>query len=186
MQNRRRRSDMEIIFAGFGGQGVLTSGQIVASMALEAGKNVTWMPAYGPSMRGGKAYSIVKYSDGTIGCPGLEEPDIVVAMNGPSLEFADYLKKGGLLVVNTDTIDEDTVIEGDFDVVRVGCTSIAQSVNNVKAANIVSIGAILKERGIFELDTAKTALRNYFTSHGKGKFADANEAALLAGYDEAK
>ena len=177
---------MEIIFAGFGGQGVLTSGQIVASMAVEAGKNVTWMPAYGPAMRGGKAYSIVKYSDSTIGCPGLEEPDIVVAMNGPSLEFASHLKKGGLLVVNTDHVDEDIVIEGDFDVVKIGCSTIAQGVSNVKAANIVSIGTILKEREIFDFDVAKKALRDYFTSHGKGKFADANEAALMAGYEQAE
>lgn len=176
---------MEIIFAGFGGQGVLTSGQIVASMALAADKNVTWMPAYGPAMRGGKAYSIVKYGDTTIGCPGLEEPDIVVAMNTPSLEFASKLKKGGLLVVNTDSIDESAVCEGDYDVVKLGCSTIAQQVNNVKAANIVSIGAILKLRDIFDLDVAKEALRAYFTSHGKGKFADANEAALMAGYEQA-
>jgi len=177
---------MEIIFAGFGGQGVLTSGQIVASMALAAGKNVTWMPAYGPAMRGGKAYSIVKYSDAVIGCPGMEEPDIVVAMNGPSLEFASHLKKGGLLIVNTDNVDENTTIEGDFDIVKIGCSTIAQGVNNVKAANIVSIGVILKERDIFDLDVAKKALREYFTSHGKGKFADANEAALMAGFNHAE
>ena len=177
---------MEIVFAGFGGQGVLTSGQIVAAMAIEAGYNVTWMPAYGPSMRGGKAYSIVKYSEAPIGGPGLEEPEIVVAMNGPSLEFASHLVKGGLLVVNTDSIDDDLIPAGDFEVVKVGCTTIAQSVNNVKAANIVSIGAILKARGIFDMDVAKKALREYFESHGKGKFADANEAALLAGYEQAK
>jgi len=177
---------MELIFAGFGGQGVLTSGQIVASMALAAGKNVTWMPAYGPAMRGGKAYSIVKYADSIIGCPGLEEPDVVVAMNEPSLEFANQLKPGGLLVVNTDTIGEDVRIEGDFDVVKIDCSTIAQSVDNVKAANIVSIGAILREREIFDLEVAKEALREYFASHGKGKFADANEAALMAGYEQAK
>ena len=77
---------MEIVFAGFGGQGVLTAGLIVAEMALENGKNVTWMPAYGPTMRGGKAYSVVKYADGMIGGPDMEELDALVAMNEPSLQ----------------------------------------------------------------------------------------------------
>ena len=78
---------MEIVFAGFGGQGVLTAGLIVAEMALENGKNVTWMPAYGPTMRGGKAYSVVKYADGMIGGPDMEELDALVAMNEPSLAY---------------------------------------------------------------------------------------------------
>ena len=89
---------MELVFAGFGGQGVLTSGMIVAEMALEEGKTVTWMPTYGPAMRGGKAYSVVKYTDGVIGGPDIEESDVLVAMNGPSLEYAAYLKEGGTLI----------------------------------------------------------------------------------------
>ncbi|MBQ0005441.1 MAG: 2-oxoacid:acceptor oxidoreductase family protein [Clostridiales bacterium] len=174
---------MEIIFAGFGGQGVLTSGLITAEMALSAGKNVTWMPAYGPSMRGGKAYSVVKFSDGVIGGPDYDTPDVVVAMNGPSLEFADCLKDGGLLIVNTDAVDTVPDYNGRIDVVEVACTTLAESVKNIKAANIVSIGAIIKARQIFDIEDAKVALKDYFVSHGKGKFAEANEAALMAGFE---
>ncbi|MDD5823171.1 MAG: 2-oxoacid:acceptor oxidoreductase family protein [Firmicutes bacterium] len=174
---------MEIVFAGFGGQGVLTSGLIVAEMAIHAGKNVTWMPAYGPSMRGGKAYSVVKFTDGVIGGPDCDEPDVVVAMNGPSLEFAQKLKDGGLLIVNTDAVDEKVDMGGRVKVVEVPCTTLAQGVNNIKAANIVTIGTVIKETGMFDIEDAKTVLKEYFESHGKGKFAAANEAALMAGYD---
>ena len=98
---------MELVFAGFGGQGVLTSGMIMAEMALEEGKTVTWMPTYGPAMRGGKAYSVVKYVDGVIGGPDIEESDVLVAMNAPSLEYAAYLKEGGTLIINSDEVADD-------------------------------------------------------------------------------
>lgn len=174
---------MEIVFAGFGGQGVLTSGLIMAEMALHNGKNVTWMPAYGPSMRGGKAYSVCKFSDTVIGGPDYDEPDVVVAMNGPSLEFADSLKDGGLLVVNTDAVDEIPDFGGRVEVIEIPCTTLAEQVNNIKAANIVTIGAVLKSRDFFDIEDAKIALKDYFDSHGKGKFAAANEAALMAGFN---
>ena len=105
---------MEVVFAGFGGQGVLTAGLILAEMALEDGKNVTWMPAYGPTMRGGKAYSVVKYADGMIGGPDMEGLDILVAMNEPSLEYAAYLKDGGVIIVNTNNVSEDARIDSKF------------------------------------------------------------------------
>lgn len=174
---------MEIVFAGFGGQGVLTSGLIMAEIALHSGKNVTWMPAYGPSMRGGKAYSVCKYSDGVIGGPDYDTPDVVVAMNGPSLEFANRLKDGGLLVVNTDAVENIPDYGGRIEVIPVACTTLAEKVNNIKAANIVTIGTIVKARNLFDIEDVKAALKDYFVSHGKGKFAEANEAALMEGYN---
>ncbi|MDR1272800.1 MAG: 2-oxoacid:acceptor oxidoreductase family protein [Clostridiales Family XIII bacterium] len=174
---------MEIVFAGFGGQGVLTSGLIVAEMALEEGKNVTWMPAYGPTMRGGKAYSVVKYMDGVIGGPDMEEIDILVAMNGPSLEYTELLKDGGLLVVNSDAISDDEEIHLNADVVRVPCLTLAKEVSNPKGANIVAIGALLKRSGIFDFETAKEVMTGYFEEKGKGKYTEANEAALKKGWE---
>ena len=174
---------MEIVFAGFGGQGVLTSGLIVSEMALEEGKNVTWMPAYGPTMRGGKAYSVVKYMDGMIGGPDMEEIDILVAMNQPSLEYASLMKDGGLIVINSDHVDDDVKIDEKYDVIRIPCLTLAQKGNNPKAANIVAIGAMIKKCGLFPPEQAKAALRKIFTEKGKGKYADMNEAAFMEGYD---
>lgn len=173
---------MEVVFAGFGGQGVLTAGLILAEMALEDGKNVTWMPAYGPTMRGGKAYSVVKYADGMIGGPDMEELDILVAMNEPSLEYAAYLKDGGVIIVNTNNVSEDAKIDSRFEVVRVPCLTLAQKANNPKAANIVAIGAMIKKCGLFPEERAKEVLRQIFVNKGKEKYTAMNEAAFMEGY----
>jgi 2-oxoglutarate ferredoxin oxidoreductase subunit gamma len=174
---------MEIVFAGFGGQGVLTSGIIVSEMALEDGKNVTWMPAYGPTMRGGKAYSVVKYTDGDLGGPDMEEIDILVAMNQPSLEYMQYMKDGGLVILNSDNVSDSVVIDSKYQSVRVPCMELAQQVKNPKAANIVAIGAMIKKCGLFDPEKAKTVLKQTFEAKGKAKYAAANEAAFMAGYN---
>ena len=173
---------MEIVFAGFGGQGVLTSGLIVAEMALEQGKNVTWMPAYGPTMRGGKAYSVVKYTDGMIGGPDMEDMDILVAMNEPSLEYTMYLKEGGLVIANSDNVPDDAEIDSKFQVLRVPCLTLAQKADNPKAANIVAIGAMIKKCGLFPEAEAKKVLRQIFVDKGKEKYTAMNEAAFMEGY----
>ena len=174
---------MEIVFAGFGGQGVLTSGLIVSEMALQEGMNVTWMPAYGPTMRGGKAYSVVKYSDGPLGGPDMEDMDILVAMNQPSLEYMKYMKEGGLVIMNSDNVADDVEIDEKYDSVRIPCMTLALKVNNPKAANIVAIGAMIKKCGLFEEEKAKEALKKIFEEKGKGKFTAANEAAFIEGID---
>ena len=174
---------MEIVFAGFGGQGVLTSGLIVAEMALEEGKNVTWMPAYGPTMRGGKAYSVVKYTDGMIGGPDMEELDILVAMNEPSLEYLTYMKDGGTVVINTNNVPADAAIDGKYRVVPVACMDLAQKANNPKAANIVAIGALIKACGLFTEEQSKKVLKQIFVDKGKEKYTAMNEAAFMAGYE---
>ena len=174
---------MELVFAGFGGQGVLTSGMIMAEMALEEVKTVTWMPTYGPAMRGGKAYSVVKYVDGVIGGPDIEESDVLVAMNAPSLEYAAYLKEGGTLIINSDEVADDQTVEGNFNIIRVPCMELAMKSNNPKAANIVAIGALIKKCGLFEPDMARRVLKEMFVKKGKEKFTAANEAAFNEGYN---
>ena len=174
---------MELVFAGFGGQGVLTSGMIMAEMALEEGKTVTWMPTYGPAMRGGKAYSVVKYVDGVIGGPDIEESDVLVAMNAPSLEYAAYLKEGGTLIINSDEVADDQTVEGNFNIIRVPCMELAMKANNPKAANIVAIGALIKKCGLFEPDMARRVLKEMFVKKGKEKFTEANDAAFNEGYN---
>ena len=174
---------MELVFAGFGGQGVLTSGMIMAEMALEEGKTVTWMPTYGPAMRGGKAYSVVKYVDGVIGGPDIEESDVLVAMNAPSLEYAAYLKEGGTLIINSDEVADDQTVEGNFNIIRVPCMELAMKANNPKAANSVAMGALIKKCGLFEPDMARRVLKEMFVKKGKEKFTAANEAAFNEGYN---
>lgn len=174
---------MEIVFAGFGGQGVLTAGLIVAEMALQEDKNVTWMPAYGPSMRGGKAYSVVKYSDEEIGGPDMEDIDVLVAMNEPSLEYSSLMKEGGTIIVNADNVSEDAVIDTKFNVVRMPFLEMALAVNNPKGATIVAIGAMTKACNLFPRESAKAGLREIFTKKGKEKFVESNEEAFLAGYN---
>ena len=155
----------------------------MAEMALEEGKTVTWMPTYGPAMRGGKAYSVVKYVDGVIGGPDIEESDVLVAMNAPSLEYAAYLKEGGTLIINSDEVADDQTVEGNFNIIRVPCMELAMKANNPKAANIVAIGALIKKCGLFEPDMARRVLKEMFVKKGKEKFTAANEAAFNEGYN---
>ena len=177
---------MEIVFAGFGGQGVLTAGLIVAEMALETGKNVTWMPAYGPTMRGGKAYSVVKYSEGEIGGPDMEDVDILVAMNEPSLEYTSFMKDGGLIIANADNVSENAKIDDRFNVLRIPCLEMALNINNNKGATIVAIGAMIHKSSLFSLELSKKVLYDIFASKGKKKYASANEAAFMSGWNVIK
>ena len=133
-------------------------------------------------MRGGKAYSVVKFSDEIIGGPGIEETDILVAMNKQSVGFKQYLKENGMLIVNSDAIDETTDLSGNFRVFKVPCLTCAQEVNNLKAANIVSLGAMIKACDLFDVDKAREVLKAVFVKKGKEKYVEANDAAFMAGY----
>ena len=177
---------LTLVFAGFGGQGVLTAGRIIVNMALEDGISATWLPAYGFAVRGGKAYCTVKLCSGEIGSPCLETIDILVAMNTPSLEFAADMNPGGVLIMNTDQIREDSELIPDRDDIRkvyVPCDSIARAANNPKAANLVSVGSVIKELDGFRVEAAVTALKDFFEEKGKGKYNEANVAAFMGGYE---
>ncbi len=177
--------EKSIVFAGFGGQGVLTAGLIVANVAMNAGKEVLWMPAYGGQMRGGKSYSLVKIDDVPICHPDIEELDVLVAMNRPSLEgFSNFVKKGGLVLINSDTIGEDVPFEMEgVTAHRIPFATIARSVNNGKGANIAALGQLLKLTGMFDSELFKTGLLKYFEDKGKGAYAEKNAAAFDAGYN---
>ena len=167
--------EKELVFAGFGGQGVLTLGPIVAESALELGKQVTWMPAY----------SVVKFSDESIGGPDMEEIDVLVAMNKPSLDYINLVKEGGTVVINTSAIDENVTLREDISVVKINCQELAQKVNNPKAANIVVLGALIAKTGLFEKELALKTMCDFFEEKGKGKFNVQNEAAFMEGYNNA-
>lgn len=174
---------MEIIFAGFGGQGVLTSGLITAYMAMKNGLETIWSPAYGGQMRGGKAFSLVKFDKDPIAEPIVTELDVLVAMNQPSLDFCSDLKEGGLLIVNSDSVEKDAVDDKKYKVVWLPVNDLAAEAGSVQSANIVSIGALIKLTGAFDIEEAEQTLCQFFEDKGKGKFNKFNVAALRAGYE---
>lgn len=173
-----------LVFAGFGGQGVLTAGRIIANMALADGLNATWLPAYGFAVRGGKANCVVQLRDGEIGSPCMETIDLLAAMNVPSLEFVDSVTPGGIVIANADQVPggHPALRREDLTVVMVPCDSIARQAGNPKAANIVSVGAAVRMLEDLHVECAAAALKEFFEEKGKGSYHDANLAAFMGGY----
>jgi 2-oxoglutarate ferredoxin oxidoreductase subunit gamma len=169
----------EVMFAGFGGQGILASGKILAQAAMAEGFEVAWVPSYGPEMRGGTAYCLVVISDRPIGSPIVKRPQHLVAMNRPSLEkFAPMLKPNGTILINTTLIPVDAGRE-DVHPVKVPATTLASSLGNSKAANVVALGAFIARTGILAFGTLIAAVKAEFAQ--KEKLVDLNLRALEAG-----
>ena len=152
-----------MVFSGFGGQGVLTLGQIVATIAMKQGKEVTWMPSYGPEMRGGTANCSVIVSDTIIGSPIVQSDiDILVAMNVASVnKFLPRVKTGGLVLVNS-TIVTEKITREDVEVVEIDATNIAGEVGNLRVANMVMLSGFLKKTDQFTLDDITQVLKQRF------------------------
>lgn len=173
----------EIVFAGFGGQGVLTAGLVLSQVALFSGKKATWMPSYGPAMRGGTANCTVKYSDDRIYSPGQEQPDLIMALNIPSFnKFIQILKPGGIMLIDSDIVTCDTNVRSDVTVVKIPGSSYASELKNPKALNIIMLGALVKLMGDFSEQEAIDGMNDMFSKKGKDKYADANTAAFKKGY----
>jgi 2-oxoglutarate ferredoxin oxidoreductase subunit gamma len=169
----------EVMFAGFGGQGILLSGKLLAHAAMEEGHEVAWVPSYGPEMRGGTAYCTVVISDRPIGSPVIKNPTHLVAMNRPSLEkFAPVIKPGGIILINSSliTIEAD---RPDCDVLKVPATDLAKKLGNPRAANVVAISAFVARSGIVRIETLKKSVENEFSR--KPKLIPMNMAAVEAG-----
>lgn len=170
----------ELIIAGFGGQGVLSMGKILAYSGVVQGLEVTWMPSYGPEMRGGTANCTVCISDKPIASPLVTTCDVLVAMNGPSLDkFEDMLVPGGHLFVNASVINYKAR-RTDVNVHYVDCTHIAEhEVGNGKTANMVMLGAIIRASGVVSLDIMDKVLAKTMTGK-KAALIPANKTALSA------
>lgn len=176
----------EVIFAGFGGQGVLTAALALAYTAMKADRNVTWLPSYGAAMRGGKANSTVKFGDDAdenIEVPMMAEADVLVAMNQPSLDYLKFCKEDATLLVNLDAVPEDYNFPEKLHVVKLHCAELAYSVSNPKGASIVVFGALMKTTHYFSREAACKAMCQMFEEKGKQKFEAVNVAAFNAGYD---
>jgi 2-oxoglutarate ferredoxin oxidoreductase subunit gamma len=151
---------IEMIFSGFGGQGVLSMGKLLAYAAMKEGKEISWMPSYGPEMRGGTANCIVNISDEPISSPVVTEYDVVVALNQPSLKkFESRVKKGGILIWESSTIKEGPT-RNDIEVYALPAIDKATNeLKNVKVMNMLVLGALVKLRGIVKRDTLMVALK---------------------------
>lgn len=175
----------EFIFAGFGGQGMLLIGKFLAMACMLDGKHVSWLPSYGPEMRGGTANCSVIVSDDEIGSPIIGEADVIVAMNEPSLDkFESKVRPGGLLVVNSSIIDRKCNRD-DIDVVYCDSMRIAEEVKNPKGANVAILGAMLSKCNIVDTDKMVEAIRLELGER-KAKFLEGNKAALFAGMEAGK
>ena len=154
--------NLQMIFAGFGGQGVLLMGQLIAYAGMILGKEVSWMPSYGPEMRGGSANCSVVVSDEPVGSPRVEDADVVVAMNRPSLEvFENSVVPGGLLIYNSSLIDVKPARK-DIRVCAIPANDIAAELGSAKVTNMVMLGAVAKLTGAFSAEELVDALRHTF------------------------
>ena len=172
--------EAQFLIAGFGGQGVLLIGQLLAKAAMHEGMNVSWMPSYGPEMRGGEANCAVVVSDEPIGSPLVSEPPIAVLMNKPSLKkFGPAVEPGGLLFYNASLIDEAPT-RTDVTVVPVPCNEIAEKLGNSRTANMVMLGAILERTHLVTIDAAMEALKITFGPK-KERLLPINRQAMEAG-----
>jgi 2-oxoglutarate ferredoxin oxidoreductase subunit gamma len=170
----------EIIVAGFGGQGVLFAGQLLAYAAVEAGKHVTWIPSYGPEMRGGTAHCTVVVSDEPIGSPLVRHPTSVIALNQPSFEkYEGLVKSRGLLVFNRSLIVA-TPGRADVCYVAVPANAIAEELGNVRQANVVLLGAFLALTGLLPLEFVESALDKHLSERQRS-FLESNKQALRRG-----
>ena len=173
------------IFAGFGGQGMLLIGKFMAMACMLDGKHVSWLPSYGPEMRGGTANCSVVVSDEPVGSPIIDQADAVIAMNLPSLDkFESIVKPGGLLVVNSSLIDRK-VERDDVQVVYCDATRIAEEVGNPKGANVAILGSLLEKEQVVDTDKMIEAIRIELGER-KLKFLEGNKKALFAGMEAAK
>lgn len=171
----------KIIIAGFGGQGVLSLGQFIAYSAINNGLEVTWLPSYGPEMRGGTANCSVVVSDQPVASPIIATPDCLIAMNRPSLDkFVNSVKPGGLIIVNSSLIDVK-VERTDVKTVYVPANDIAREVGNDKTANIVVLGAYVKLSGILPYEAVYGTIDKIFAK--KPKVIPMNKCAFDRGYN---
>jgi 2-oxoglutarate ferredoxin oxidoreductase subunit gamma len=172
------------IFSGFGGQGLLFAGNVLAQAAVIEGLEVSWMPSYGPEMRGGTAYCTVILADRPIGSPMVDAPDSVVALNPPSMaKFERAIVPGGLFVLNSSLIEAEPS-RTDLEIVAIPCTALAQEAGDDRLVSVVALGALIARRPIVAPDSVRQALRELLAAKGQ-QLLNADLAAFGLGYEAA-
>ncbi len=149
----------EIIISGFGGQGALFAGQLLAYAAMDMGRHVTWIPSYGPEMRGGKARCTTIISNEEIGAPVVRRPSSAIVLNIPSMEsFEPLIKPDGVLIVNASLVPQESK-RTDIRVIRVPATEIATELGDVRLSNVLCLGALVAATGAVPLSEVKQAIQ---------------------------
>jgi 2-oxoglutarate ferredoxin oxidoreductase subunit gamma len=172
---------IKTVFAGFGGQGVLSMGLSLAQAAMLEDLKVTYLPAYGAEVRGGTANCTVAISDEEISSPVASAPEFVVAMNQPSMVFFEHqLQTGGVLFLNSSLISAD-VTRGDVEVIKLPANAVAEKMGSARSANMVMLGAFIKKSNLVKLETLFAVLKETFGK--KVNLIAVNKEALNAGYN---
>ena len=170
----------EIVISGFGGQGVLFAGQVLAYAAMDNDMHVTWFPSYGPEMRGGTANCTIIIADEEIGSPTVSSPKAVIALNLPSMDkYEPRLIPDGLLLANTSLINRSAERE-DIRVIEIPANEIAEKVGDKRLVNMVMVGALIERLQLLSLDAVKVALEDHLPERHR-KLLPANFEALEQG-----
>ena len=174
--------EISIIIAGFGGQGVLFAGQLLAYAGMDNGLNVTWIPSYGPEMRGGTANCSIIISPAPIGAPTVSHPDVAIVLNQPSFEkYEPLVKRGGLLVVNSSLVSSESD-RTDIEIVTVPANDIAEAEGSVKMMNMAALGTFLAKRPVLTVQAVSQALADHLPAR-KAHLLQANFRVLQHGFD---
>jgi 2-oxoglutarate ferredoxin oxidoreductase subunit gamma len=170
----------EIIISGFGGQGTLFAGQLLAYAAMEQGHHVTWIPSYGPEMRGGKARCTVIISSDEIGSPLVRRPSMAVVLNIPSMDaFEPTIKPGGMLIVNSSLVGRESERD-DISVIYIPATDVATEIGSIRLANVVCVGALVQASGVVPMEAVSQTLDSHLPERHR-KLLEPNQEALRRG-----
>ena len=172
----------KILIAGFGGQGILFAGKVLAYKGLVENKQLSWLPSYGPEMRGGTANCNVIISDEPVGSPIIDDPDVLIVMNLPSLDkYENAAVKGAKIFVDSTLINRKVERE-DVDVYYIPATKMAQELGVPTLANMIILGKVIKETGVVSFEGMEEALKKVVSAR-KANLIDVNLKAIKAGYD---
>ncbi len=177
--------ETSIIISGFGGQGTLFAGQVLAYASMDNGLEVTWIPSYGPEMRGGTAHCTVIISSEPIGSPLVRNPDVVLALNLPSVDKYEYrVPDGGVLVANSSLFNREIERKGITSIL-IPANEIAEEIGMVRLGNMIMLGAMVAVKPILPLEAIKKALEEHIPERHR-KTLSINFTAMERGYDFAK
>ncbi len=172
----------EIVISGFGGQGSLFAGQLLAYTAMDQGKEVTWFPSYGPEMRGGTAHCTVIIADEPIGSPIVRQPTVAIVMNLPSLKkYGDLVSPGGVLIINSSLVPEDCA-RRDIRQLRIPASDIASELGEVRMSNVVLVGALLHMTPALSMAAVEAAMDAHVSGRAR-RLLEQNKLALRKGYE---
>jgi len=173
----------KIICAGFGGQGIMLLGKLLAAAALIEGKHTTWMPSYGAEVRGGTAHSMIIISDEPVASPVVKDPTSCIVMNGPSYKkFAKRVQKRGLLIINSSLVKDFPKTNG-IDIVSAPFTEMASELGNVRVANMIAAGAYIAKKQVISRKSLEKALKAILPLN-RTKLLDLNKKAIEKGMSQ--